>query len=303
MPLVSVCIPAYNRPDYLQQAISSVIAQSFVDWELIISDDHSPIDLTNIVSTFTDPRIRFIRQPKNLGMVDNWNATLGLSRGSFVKMLMDDDVLEIDCLEKQVVALQSNQKVAVVCSDYQTIDKQGQTLQNPNFLENSFRLWKKDHRESGLSFIRHFLMGNRRVGLPSSILFRRAAANALHGFRHEAGAAADIDLWLQLCNTGDFVYVDKKLLQMRIHDTNLLRKRELENDAFRDILFIYRDNLKKFGHHFNFRIYKTKIFKNLITRLQPFFERSTKAVRDEITNELTQLGFSKTQIHLLSSRP
>jgi hypothetical protein len=212
---------------------------------------------------------------------------------------MDDDVLEPNCLEKQSEVLRLNPGIAVVCSDYHTIDDHGKLSKDPSFSPNAFRLWHSSHRESGRSFTLHYLLGKRRVGLPSSILFRREAPAAVKGFRTQAGSAADIDLWLQLCDNGDFFYLDKKLLRMRIHETNLLRRRESENDAYRDIMFIFRDNLKHHGRHLSFRLYKKAIFRQLILRLQPFAQRASIQIRAQIADELRGIGTPETLIRLL----
>lgn len=91
----SVLIPAYKSL-YLKEAIQSVLAQTFRDFELVIVDDHSPEDLTSIVSGFDDPRIVFSRNEVNCGavnVVDNWNRCLERSNGDYVICIGDDDRL------------------------------------------------------------------------------------------------------------------------------------------------------------------------------------------------------------------
>jgi glycosyltransferase involved in cell wall biosynthesis len=68
-PKVSIGIPAY-KPEFLEEAIASVLAQTFEDWELIVVDDCSPADIKGIVGKFTDPRIRYYRNEQNLGTED-----------------------------------------------------------------------------------------------------------------------------------------------------------------------------------------------------------------------------------------
>ena len=70
-PLVSVVIPTYNRPDYLKQAIASAVKQSYQNIEIIVCDNRSTENTQEIVESFQDSRIRFWRQPTNLGMFAN----------------------------------------------------------------------------------------------------------------------------------------------------------------------------------------------------------------------------------------
>lgn len=98
----SVAIPAY-KPDFLKQAIQSVLAQSCGDFELVVVDDASPFDLSSIVGPFlTDSRVRFYRNVSNCGaenVVDNWNVCLGYCSGEYLICMGDDDMLLPGCLQ------------------------------------------------------------------------------------------------------------------------------------------------------------------------------------------------------------
>lgn len=287
-PLVSVCIPAYNRPDYLAQAIQSVLTQKLEDWELVISDDSSPQDLTQCVARFSNPRIRFFRQKYNLGMTKNWNAVLTEAKGKYIKLLMDDDVLEPDCLQEQVAVLDQDQRVAVVCANYTTINEHGAVVQDPAFSAHAFRLWEKNHREWGHSFILSYLLGQRRVGLPSAILFRKEDQMRVGEFLPQAGAAADIDMWLRLCERGDFFYLDSTLLKMRMHEGNLLKALEASNEGYRDVLYIYQSAFFRHRNNVFFRLRKSSIRRQLEARLAPFIDRATPDSKKRIIAELSR---------------
>lgn len=97
----SIAIPAY-KGKYLKQAIDSVLAQKYNDFELIIVNDASPEDLDSIVSSYIDPRIHYFKNEKNCGalrVVDNWNICLSKVQGEFIICMGDDDRLLPDCLE------------------------------------------------------------------------------------------------------------------------------------------------------------------------------------------------------------
>lgn len=98
----SVTIPAY-KSKFLRECIESVLAQTYQDFELIIVNDASPEDLTSIVKSFDDPRIRYYINETNCGavnVVDNWNKCLSYATGDYVICMGDDDKLCPDCLEQ-----------------------------------------------------------------------------------------------------------------------------------------------------------------------------------------------------------
>lgn len=97
----SIAIPAY-KPQYLLEAVQSVIAQTYSDWELIIVDDCSPHDLRGLLSScLDDPRVRYYRNLNNIGafnLVDNWNKCLKYCTGDYIICMGDDDRMCPDCL-------------------------------------------------------------------------------------------------------------------------------------------------------------------------------------------------------------
>ncbi|MDM8155836.1 glycosyltransferase family 2 protein, partial [Bacteroides gallinaceum] len=97
----SVTIPAY-KAKFLKECIESVLAQTYKDFELIIVNDASPEDLTSIVQSFDDPRIRYYINETNCGalnVVDNWNKCLSYATGEYIICMGDDDKLKPNCLQ------------------------------------------------------------------------------------------------------------------------------------------------------------------------------------------------------------
>lgn len=98
----SIGIPAY-KSKFLKENISSILQQTYTDFELIIVDDASPENIEGIVNEFKDSRIRFYRNDKNFGainVVDNWNKCLSFAKGDYFLLMGDDDKLMPDCLEE-----------------------------------------------------------------------------------------------------------------------------------------------------------------------------------------------------------
>jgi glycosyltransferase involved in cell wall biosynthesis len=93
-PFFSIGITTYNRPDLLKEALESILAQDFHDFEVIVGNDYQAEVLTGEVLGISDPRIRFINHPRNLREIGNMNALLGLAEGRYFTWLFDDDLYE-----------------------------------------------------------------------------------------------------------------------------------------------------------------------------------------------------------------
>ncbi len=213
---ISVCIPAYNRPNYLRSAIQSVLLQTFRDFELIVVDDASPQNLEPVIKEFHDNRIRFFRNKVNVNYVKNWNLCLEQARGEYIKFLLDDDVFKPHLLERQAAVLQQFPSVGFVGCRYDVIDADGKPHNAPETQKEQYRLFLRDTQEPGTVFIREYLLGKRAVGLPTSIMFRRALMRT-SGFNPEVDFAADIDMWMDLALRSDFYYIDEELCSVRFH--------------------------------------------------------------------------------------
>jgi len=96
-PLVTVAIPTYNSGErFLSDAIDSVLAQSFTNFELLISDNCSPDNTSDVVAEYQDPRIRYVRHETNIGANANFNYCLDDARGDYLLLLSDDDLIDPD---------------------------------------------------------------------------------------------------------------------------------------------------------------------------------------------------------------
>src|SRR4051812_15947600 len=108
-PLVSVIVPCFGQAHYLPEAVGSVLAQTFTDWECIIVDDGSPDDTAAVAARLAagDDRIKIVRQ-ENRGLPGARNAGIRAARGRYILPLDADDRLEPTMLEKTVAVLQSD---------------------------------------------------------------------------------------------------------------------------------------------------------------------------------------------------
>src|SRR5262249_23568262 len=120
MPFITVAIPTYRRLSMLRRAVESVFAQTFTDWEVVVSDDESPSGETwSFLEALarSDLRVRPIKNRGPHGACFNHNAALKEARGEWIKMLHDDDILKPNCLEVLAkIVREYRDVVAVSCA-------------------------------------------------------------------------------------------------------------------------------------------------------------------------------------------
>ena len=189
MPRVSVVISTHNRWDYLQQAIRSVLDQTFHDLELIVVDDGSQDATAEGVPAIPDARIRYLRQDRGERSRAR-NHGMEAAGGEFVALLDDDDLFLPEKTERQVEVLDSHAEVDLVACGTRIVDCEGKLLAVA-------RPWLRQP-EPGL-----FECLSDCVLLPSHVMFRRRALDRLDTwFDPDLSLAEDADFFVRLAHTG-----------------------------------------------------------------------------------------------------
>lgn len=129
MPQVSIITPTYNCAEFIVQTIESVLAQSYTDWEMIISDDCSTDNTLEVIKPYleSDARIKYICNDKNSGAAITRNNALRLAQGRWIAFLDSDDLWHPEKLEKQIAFMEQN-GYAFSYTDYTLIDEQSHSL-------------------------------------------------------------------------------------------------------------------------------------------------------------------------------
>lgn len=212
-PLVSVCIPAFRGEAFIAEAIQSVLDQTWDGLELIVIDDNSPDGTCDVVRRFTDPRLRLLSNPINLGAEGNWNRCLEEARGKYIKLLPQDDKLSADCLRKQVAALEADTQEALsFCfAARKIVSPRGRVLFQRAYPS------KQSRRVAAEELMRSTLRaGGNLIGEPGSVLFRRSSADRAGIFDGSNPYVIDLDYWLRLLHFGDAFYIAEPLSMFRI---------------------------------------------------------------------------------------
>jgi len=125
--LVSIITPSYNTARFIAETINCVLAQTYPDWEMIIVDDCSTDDTDTVVGSFTDPRIRYLKNEKNSGAAISRNRALREAKGKWIAFLDSDDLWEPEKLEKQIAFMERN-GYHFSYTNYREIDDDGNSL-------------------------------------------------------------------------------------------------------------------------------------------------------------------------------
>jgi glycosyltransferase involved in cell wall biosynthesis len=242
-PRVSVCIPAYNGGDFIGDAIRSVLAQSFADFELIVVDDGSGDATVEVARGFADPRVRVEVNPRNVGQRANWDRALEEARGELFKLLPQDDLLEPECLrrEGEVFDDPAQASVVLVCGARKIIDRAGRALMTRSF-------GKARGRVSGRRAVRACVRaGTNLIGEPGAVLMRTAFARELGRFHDSEFYVLDLDFWCRALERGDLFVLGEAVASFRVAagSASVRTARSQGRDFRRFIDRLARDN--RFG--------------------------------------------------------
>ena len=206
-PLVSVVIPTFNRGYCLEESIRSVLQQSFVDFELIVVDDGSTDNTSELVARF--PAVKLIRLEKNRGVSFARNRGMVEAQGDCIAFLDSDDLWEKDKLASQVKWIE--QGFHAVYTDEIWI--RNRVRVNP----------MNKHRKYSGDIFRYCLP--LCIVSPSSVLLRAEVLREVGGFDESMPVCEDYDLWLRIAKHYPFHFIAEKLIVKRGgHEDQLSRK-------------------------------------------------------------------------------
>ena len=212
-PKVSVCIPTYLGDQTLGAAIESVLAQTYTDFELMVIDDGSPDDTRAVVERFSDPRMVYLCNEKNLGPEGNWNRCLEVATGDYFKLLPHDDVLHPHCLERQVAVLDADaeERISLVFSAREVLGPDARLLMRRGY--PSGREGPIDRDVLIRACVRR---GTNLIGEPGAVLLRKSTAAKVGLFDATNPYVIDLDYWFRLLNHGNAHFCAEPLAAFRV---------------------------------------------------------------------------------------
>ena len=189
LPLVTIAIPTYNRADsFLKEALQSAVTQTYKNIEIIVSDNFSTDNTEMIVKNFSDTRIKYVKQSKNIGAFNNYNYCVNTARGSFFHLLGDDDKIDPDFVETCVNAIPKGHEPGVVFTGMRIINENGDVIS------------KFTNQVGGFSDI-DFFLGWFGLKIPlylCSTLFNTKRLQKMGAFKSKTGHYMDTVAFLKL---------------------------------------------------------------------------------------------------------
>jgi glycosyltransferase involved in cell wall biosynthesis len=214
--LISVVLPIHNRVQYLEEAISSVLRQSYPHREVIAVNDGSNLNVEPWVRPDSD-RVRLIHQ-KNGGLPSARNAGARIARGEYLLFLDDDDALEPAALALLLRGLNDG-GTAWSAGRFQFMNAQGALLSK----QHGGRFQSGDTYAS--------MLQHNQFGAPCSVLLTRQLFRSVGGFDETLPACEDYDLWLRIARDTPLAAVEHSVARYRLHDTNMSLNYRLMYDS------------------------------------------------------------------------
>ncbi|OED34212.1 hypothetical protein AB834_07560 [PVC group bacterium (ex Bugula neritina AB1)] len=215
-PKVSVMMASYKHPLWIEEAIESVLNQTFKDLELIIVDDASNDGSSEIIKKYakSDDRIKYKVFQKNKGAVAATHECYKMSSSSYLSLISSDDIWELDKLQQQVLMLDSNKELGAVFALPTFIDSNSLPIKT---LKNEFsNSLKPNTRAEWMNFF--FNKGN--CICHPTILIRKSCYEKVGFYNPALRSLPDFDMWVRLFFTYNVKVLDKKLIRFRKHDFN-----------------------------------------------------------------------------------
>jgi hypothetical protein len=212
---VSVLVPVFNAERYLGECLESILAQDFPSFEIIISDDASTDNSGRIIERYAarDSRIRWWKNPRNLGEADNSNLCLKAAKGEYIKLVHADDLLLSPCaISKMVAAMEAYPEASLVGCFQHFTPTDVRFCFEPQVLSQRMQCF------NGREMIVQCLEKDANlIGNPSQTLFKRSQAQ--RGFDDRFRLKVDYEMWFHLLEQGDFVHLPEALATWRLHST------------------------------------------------------------------------------------
>ena len=225
-PLVSIVLPTYKRAHVLPSAISSVLNQTHANLELIVVDDNSPDETRDVVASFSDPRIRYVRNDPNLKLPRTLNRGFSLSRGDYLTWTSDDNLYAPTAIERMVDVIR-NEPCDFVYADYYhftDLDRDGNPLATLHRkLPDTLQLEKGNH-------------------IGACFMYARGVYEAVGEYDPELFLVEDYDYFMRIAKRFRTCHIAEPLYYFRRHDDALYVSRFCEVKAS-DFLGRYKNGL------------------------------------------------------------
>ena len=231
LPLITVLLPVYNGFKYLDEAMKSILNQTFQNFEFIIIDDGSTDDSVKIIKSYDDNRIRLVENRNNPGQSETLNKGLSLTRGKYIARMDQDDISMPERLKKQFEFMENNLDIDVCGSWLQLMGKYDGIVE----------------LETDSERIKINLLTNQNLAHPAVMIRKDTLVKYDLNYNPTFTIGNDYDLWVRMFDDCSFANLPEPLLKFRMHDNQYSKIMWEQNNA--ETNRILTNLLKKIGIH------------------------------------------------------
>ncbi|MBR1553357.1 MAG: glycosyltransferase family 2 protein [Schwartzia sp.] len=218
LPLVSIMIPTYNRPEMFALTLESALSQTYPNVEVLVTDNSTNEETAELMKYYAnEPRLTYLRNREAKTKAENFAPFERLAKGEYLQWLMDDDILAPDKLQRMMNVFLAHPNLTLVTSQRGMIDGEGNEIGiycPVEGLEGEYQIYSGEKAGRTL-----FFSVCNYIGEPSAVLFRRRDL-VHHYWRADSRGyvtLSDVAMWLELLEKGDFAIFTESLSWYRNH--------------------------------------------------------------------------------------
>lgn len=296
-PLVSILIPCYNHENFLDDCLTSILAQTYHNIELLICDDCSPDNSFEKIKEYEArlqdrfPRVVILENDENLGVTKNINRMLKIAQGDYIKTLASDDALAPEAIGEMVDFLNQNADFDVVVANG---IKVGEEQHYPNFqaVEPIYSSAPNFNSQGFFERVAHC----NEISAPAAMV--RMSVYEKYGFYDEQVKVEDFEYWLRILKDRSvkFGFLDKKLVFYRVNENSMSSMTQNKNLEKRRRLMFYSEieSLYKYKDYFDKRAFAEIVLERIISARWLAVEMKFYSFNDELEQIWKNFAFWKS---------
>jgi glycosyltransferase involved in cell wall biosynthesis len=225
MALVSIIVPNYNHASYLPKRITSILQQTFTDYEVLLLDDASTDDSLTIINTYKNhPKFHILVNTKNSGSpFKQWNKGVSLAQGELIWIAESDDFSGPYFLEKLTAVLLNNPHVGLAYCQSHYVNEFDKIIGTPLDAHKRLHrtLWQEDFVMNGREMLGSYMVIKNVIPSASAVVFRKHLFQAVGGAAEDLSIGGDWMTWTKILLISDIGYVAQPLNYFRVHQTTV----------------------------------------------------------------------------------
>ena len=286
---ISIIIPVYNAENFIEDTLNSILSQSFTHFEVILIDDCSTDASKDKITPFLSDNVHYFSEESNTGGPSKpRNTGIEKSKGKYVMFFDSDDLMLPNKLEVTFNALEKNNNVGLLCTNFQSIDINSNIIKSDflreyqsfraDLLHQNDKVYKLSGESAYVSLLKANFIGTSSVTIPKHVL------NEIGGFYEALTNGDDLYMWFKITKKFDILYIDQPFHQYRIQPNSISFRGGSKNSLNR--IYVLKKQLEMQQSDMNMAL--------LDSRLSLNYHQAG-------TNELRNGCRSKARIYLLKA--